>query len=81
MAHVSAVPFDQIDPEVQQAMQAYDKEYGGSEFLQAFAHAPDVFKSFVNYYFPLIFETRGSIDMKLTEMVRLKVAEHNDCAL
>ncbi len=81
MAHVSPVPFEQIDPEVQQIMQTYDKEYGGSAFLQAFAHVPEVFKSFVNYYFPLIFETRGSIDMKLTEMVRLKVAERNDCAL
>ena len=64
MAHVSPVPFEQIDPEVQQIMQTYDKEYGGSAFLQAFAHAPEVFKSFVNYYFPLIFETRGSIDMQ-----------------
>ena len=49
--------------------------------MQAVAHAPEVFKSFVNYYVPLIFETRGSIDMKLTEMVRLKVAQRNDCAL
>ncbi|MCY4386117.1 MAG: hypothetical protein OXC18_03325 [Desulfurellaceae bacterium] len=81
MAHVSPVPFEHIDPEVQQIMQTYDKEYGGSAFLQAFAHAPEVFKSFANYYFPLIFETRGSIDMKLTELVRLKVAERNDCAL
>ena len=81
MAHVSAVPFDQIDPDVQKVMQTYDKEYGGSEFLQAFAHAPEVVKSFINYYFPLVFETRGSIDMKLTEMVWLKVAERNDCDL
>ena len=56
MAHVSPVPFEHIDPEVQQIMQTYDQEYGGSAFLQAFAHAPEVFKSFANYYFPLIFE-------------------------
>ena len=81
MAHVNLVPFEQIDPEVQAIMRTYDKEYDGSGFLRAFAHAPEVFKSFVNYYFPLIFETRGSIDMKLTEMVRLKVAEKNNCDL
>ncbi len=81
IAHVDPVPFDQIDPDVQKVMQTYDKENGGSKFLQALAHAPEVFKSFVNYYFPLIFETRGSIDMKLAEMVRLKVAERNDCDL
>ena len=37
MACVSAVPFDQIDPDVQKVMQTYDKEIGGSAFLQAFA--------------------------------------------
>ena len=81
MAYVSALPFDQIDPDVQKVMQTYNKEIGGSAFLQAFAHAPEVFKSFVDYYFPLVFETRGSIDMKLTELVRLKAAERNDCDL
>ncbi len=81
MAYVSLVPFEQVDPKVQDVMRTYDREYAGSEFLRAFAHAPEVFKCFVDYYFPLIFETRGSIDMKLTEMVRLKVAEKNDCNL
>ena len=50
-------------------------------FVQVFAHAPEVYKAFCAYYFPLIFETRGSLDMKLTELVRLKVAQRNDCAL
>ena len=81
MAYVSAVLFDQIDPDVQKVMLTYDKEIGGSAFLQAFAHAPEVFKSFVDYYFPLVFETRGSINMKLTELVRLKAAERNDSDL
>jgi hypothetical protein len=81
MAYVSLVPFAQVEPEVRDIMRTYDKEYTGSEFVRAFAHAPEVFKSFANYYFPLIFETRGSIDMRLTEMVRLKVAEKNDCNL
>ena len=81
MPFVSLVPFENIDPAFQEIMRTYDREYAGSEFLRAFAHAPQVFKSFVEYYFPLIFETRGTIDMKLTEMVRLKVAEKNDCSL
>ncbi|HLW71687.1 MAG TPA: hypothetical protein VKS22_13825 [Candidatus Binataceae bacterium] len=81
MAQVSLIPFPQVAPELQEIMRTYDKEYAGSEFVRAFAHAPEVFKSFASYYFPLIFETRGSLDMRLTEMVRLKVAEKNDCAL
>jgi len=50
MAYVSLVPFAQVDPGVQDIMRTYDKEYAGSEFLRAFAHAPEVFRSFVNYY-------------------------------
>lgn len=62
-------------------MPTCDKEYMGSDFIRALAHALEVFKSFVKYYFLPIFETRGSLDMRLTEMVRLKVAEKNDCNL
>ena len=81
MPRVSAIPFENIDPELQTVMREYDKELGGSEFVQVFAHAPEVFKSFINFYFPLVSETRGSIDMKLTELARLKVAEKNECNL
>jgi hypothetical protein len=81
MPRVSAIPFENIDPELQSVMREYDKELGGSEFVQVFAHAPEVFKSFINFYFPLVSETRGSIDMKLTELARMKVAEKNECNL
>ena len=78
MPRVSAIPFENIDPELQTVMREYDKELGGSEFVQVFAHVPEVFKSFINFYFPLVSETRGSIDMKLTELARMKVAEKNE---
>jgi hypothetical protein len=81
MPRVSAIPFEKIDSELQTVMREYDKELGGSEFVQVFAHAPQVFKSFINFYFPLVSETRGSIDMKLTELARMKVAEKNECNL
>ena len=78
MPRVSAIPFEKIDSELQTVMREYDKELGGSEFVQVFAHAPQVFKSFINFYFPIVSETRGSIDMKLTELARMKVAEKNE---
>ena len=40
-----------------------------------------VFKDFIKFYFPLVSTTRGSVNMKLTELARLKVAEKNECAL
>jgi hypothetical protein len=42
MPFVSLVPFEDIDPAFQEIMRTYDREYGGSEFLRAFAHAPQV---------------------------------------
>ncbi len=81
MPHVSYRPVEELDEELRKVMVEYDDELGGSEFVKVFAHAPEVFKSFIRFYFPLISETRGTIDMKLTELVRLKVAELNDCHL
>ncbi|HXG21151.1 MAG TPA: hypothetical protein VNN62_18985 [Methylomirabilota bacterium] len=81
MPRVSEVPFERIDAELQAVMREYDKELGGSEFVHVFAHAPEVFKSFIKFYFPLVSETRGNVDMKLTELARLKVAEQNECNL
>ena len=81
MDRVSKVPFEQVDAELQAIMREYDQELGGSEFVQVFAHAPEVFKSFINFYFPLVSGERGKVDVKLTELARLKVAECNDCNL
>ena len=81
MSRVSAVPFEQIHADLQTIMREYDKELGGSEFVQVFAHAPEVFRSFIRFYFPLVSETRGTVDMKLTELTRMKVAQKNECNL
>ena len=81
MARLSSIPFEALDGELQEMMRAYDAELGGSEFVRVLAHSPETFKAFLHYYFPLISETRGRIDMRLTELARLKVAEHNDCHL
>lgn len=81
MPRLSELPFEQIDPELQTVMRDYDEELGGSEFVQVFAHAPEPFKAFIAYYFPLVTATRGAIDMRLTELARLKVAEKNECNL
>ena len=81
MARVSSLPFDDIPEDLQEIMREYDKELGGSEFVQVFAHAPDTFRKFIDFYFPLVTETRGTVDMKLTELARLRVAQRNDCNL
>ncbi|HVB79935.1 MAG TPA: hypothetical protein VNE82_08300 [Candidatus Binataceae bacterium] len=81
MARLSSIPFEKVDPQLQTVMREYDLELGGSGFVQVLAHAPEVFKAFIDFYFPLVSTTRGSVNMKLTELARLKVAEKNECGL
>ena len=81
MPRISQMPFELIDPELQKIMAEYDGELGGSEFVEVFAHSPQTFKSFINLDFPLISETRGGIDPRITELARMMVAEKNDCRL
>ena len=81
MARISALPFEQVPEHLQQIMHAYDDELGGSEFVQIFAHAPEVYQSFIDYYFGLVLESRGGITGEITELARLMVAHQNDCFL
>ncbi|MCC7121995.1 MAG: hypothetical protein IT493_10605 [Gammaproteobacteria bacterium] len=81
MAHLSSVPFDRIPSYLRDVMHAYDSELGGSGFVQVFAHAPEVFKRFIDFYFDLELQTRGAVDGQITELARLMVARQNDCGL
>jgi hypothetical protein len=81
MARISPVPFEKIPDFLQNIMRAYDEELGGSEFVQVFAHAPEVFKKFIDFYFAIELETRGAIDGVITELARLMVAQKNNCFL
>ncbi|MGE0487156.1 MAG: hypothetical protein AB7Q81_23590 [Gammaproteobacteria bacterium] len=81
MANLSPVPFADIPDYLQNVMHAYDDELGGSGFVQVFAHAPEVFKHFIDFYFKLELETRGVVDGVITELARLMVAQKNNCHL
>ena len=81
MSHLSAVPFEKVPEDLQAVMRQYDEELGGSGFVQVFAHAPQVFRSFIEFYFPLELKTRGAVTTKITELARLMVAQKNNCHL
>ena len=49
--------------------------------MLVFAHAPAVYKKFIDYYFALELETRGAVDGVITELARLMVAQKNNCSL
>lgn len=47
------------------------------EFIQAFAHRPDVLRAFLAFYNPL--RDSGLIDPVLKETVRIRIAQLNGC--
>jgi len=81
MWRVSPVPFAEMDEGMRAIVQASDEALGGSEWIQAFAHAPDIYKPFVRFYYEYIMTDRAGISLKLTELVRHVVAEKNQCQL
>jgi len=78
---LSAVPFEKVPEDMRTMMQHYDVELGGSGFVQVFAHAPEVFRSFLEFYFPLELKVRGAVNVRITELARLMVAQKNNCHL
>jgi hypothetical protein len=47
MDRISKVPLESLDPEMKAIMRASDEALGGSEWIQYFAHTPDLYKQFV----------------------------------
>ncbi len=61
------------DPDLRGMMQAT----GGDEMFGVYGHHPKLFKSFLDFYLPAKFE--GLLPFPLKELVRLRIAELNDC--
>lgn len=81
MLRISKVPFEDVDPELQQTMVMSDEALGGSEWIQVFAQTPELYKDFVKFYYTHIVIDYGRISIKLTELVRKKIALINECHL
>jgi hypothetical protein len=81
MLRISKVPFDEVDPVLKQTMLMSDAALGGSEWIQVFAQTPELYKTFVKFYYDHIMAEGDGISVKLTELVRHKVAQINQCSL
>lgn len=53
------------------------RDTGGDEMFGVYGHHPELFKAFLNFYLPAKFE--GLLPFLLKELVRLRIAELNDC--
>lgn len=81
MLRIDKVPYDELPPELQQTMHMSDEALGGSEWIQVFSQTPDLYKDFVKFYYEHIMAEGDGISVRLTELVRRKVALHNQCML
>jgi alkylhydroperoxidase family enzyme len=81
MLRISPVPFEDMNEDMRAIVRTSDAIAGGSEWVQAYAHAPDIFVPFVRFYYEYLMTDRGGISLKLTELMRHVVAEKNQCQL
>ena len=74
MARLEVLPAEAIeDLDLREMMQ----ETGGDEMFGVYGHRPSLFKGFLDFYIPAKFS--GLLPFKLKELVRLRVADLNDC--
>lgn len=78
---VSKVPLERIPASLRSTMEDVDSAIGGSEWMQVFAHAPEMYGDFVKFYYDHVMSDRGGISVRLTELARHRVALHNECYL
>ena len=81
MPRLTPVPFDCMDEDLQAMAKSSDDALGGSQWLQYFAHAPDLHKRLSAFYGDFILAERNGICARTIELVRRKVAEWNECRL
>ena len=81
MPRVAAVPYEAMEPAIQEIVKASDESLGGSEWIQYFCHPADLYKDFVKFYYSRIMTDENGLSVKLTELVRHTVAVHNACTL
>ena len=61
------------DADLREMMKATD----GDEMFGVYGHHPSLFKGFLEFYLPAKF--KGLLPFALKELVRLRIAELNDC--
>ena len=74
MARLDILPAKAVnDPDLREMMQTT----GGDEMFGVYGHHPSLFKKFLDFYLPAKFD--GLLPFPLKELVRLRIAELNDC--
>jgi hypothetical protein len=77
MARIRLKENDELKPEVRAAVESMEARGVDTSNLRGFAHAQEMFDSYFQFYGPA--RKGRAVEEELIELVRLKIARHNDC--
>ena len=78
MARIKLVPTGQLTPGMQKIAKSAEAHKLNPRIFQAAGNLPEAYEAFWAFYGPLKLE--GLLEARLKELVRLKIAELNECA-
>jgi alkylhydroperoxidase family enzyme len=68
---------EQLDAELAEMLARWQAEEGDPNFIRTFGRLPETLKRFVRFYSPLV--RKGLIEHRTKELVRLRLAQQNQC--
>ena len=77
MARIRLAESAEMEPDVAEMIAGIEEMTGDSTAMRVLAHRPEMLRSFVQFYWPL--QTEGLLSRKLIELVRLRIAQINQC--
>lgn len=77
MARIALKQDDELEPHTLKAVQAIEASGADSSTMRGLANSQALFDNYFKFYMPARAGT--SIPEELIELVRLKIARHNDC--
>ncbi len=77
MSRLSVLGNEQLAPEMRKQAEAADQAGASSTVLRVLGHRPEMFEAYFRFYYPM--HNGGVVPPELKEMVRLRIAELNQC--
>ena len=78
MARIRLIPTEELTPGLRRIAKDAEAHRLNPAIFQAAGNLPQCFEAFWSFYSPLKLE--GLLDSRLKELVRLKIADLNQCA-
>ena len=74
---IPMIEVEKLDPELKVMLAKWQADGGDPNFIRAFGRLPEALKRFVAFYSPLV--RKGLVEHRTKELVRLRLAQLNQC--